>query len=249
MSEENTRRRLLGNALLLTAVSLLLRTAGLAYRASVTARVGLEGMGLYTLVQTAFVFAATISTAGLSTAVTCVTSENRSTGRGSRHVVLRALLYAVPLGTAAGLGLYLGARVISVHFLADARASTALRVLAPSLPLMSAAAVLKGYFYARREAALPAAADVLELTVEMLVFLALSTRWQIREPEAGCAAIALGTSLSELASCAFLSIACLLRRRTETGVRTPVLRRFLRIASRRRNCLTCWPWSSGRREN
>ena len=230
MSENSERRSLLPNAVLLTAVSFLMRTAGISYRAFVTYRIGPEGMGLYTLVQTAFLFTVTVSTAGLSTAVTRVVSENRSTGRGSGNAVLHAFCYALPLGALSGLLLYSGAPYISTHFLGDVRSAQALRVLAWSLPVMSAAAVLKGYFYARREALLPAVSDVLEQGTEMLVFLLLSLRLRGMPAETGCAVIAVGTAVSEAASCAFLLMAWIGKRRGERDDREPVLRRFLRIA-------------------
>ena len=228
MPKDSERRTILTNAILLTSISLLLKTAGLSYRAEVAQQVGQEGMGLYTLVQTVFLFTVTFSTAGLSTAVMRVVSENRSTGRSCRNAVPHALLYALPLGGLAGLALYLGADGISAHFLADARAAAALRILSPSLPVMSAAAVLKGYFYARREAILPAVSDAMEQGAEMLFFLMAAQRIPLRTPEAGCAIIAMGTTVSELVSCLFLTLAYRFRR--EKQGYTPVLRRFLRIA-------------------
>ena len=228
--KNSDRRTMLCNAVLLTGISLLLRTAGISYRARAVQMIGQESMGLYTLVQTVFLFAVTFSTAGLSTAVMRVVSENMSTDRPSRNAVPQALLYALTLGGLAGLVLYIGAQWLSAHFLADARAALALRILAPSLPVMSASAVLKGYFYARREAVMPAVSDALEQGVEMLVFLAVVQKIRDLSPEAGCAAIALGTTVSELVSCLYLAAACRRQRRRERKGTAPVLRRFLRIA-------------------
>ncbi|MCI6907809.1 MAG: polysaccharide biosynthesis C-terminal domain-containing protein [Clostridiales bacterium] len=224
------RRKLVLNAAVLTAVSLLLRTAGMSYRVHMTERVGTEGIGLYTLTQTAFLFAVTLATAGLSTAVTRVVSEDIGAGRENRRVLPRALCYAVPLGTLAGALLFFGADPIGAHFLADARTALPLRILAPALPVMSAAAVLKGYFYARRDAALPAVSDVLEQGVEMAVFFALAGRWAPRGVAWGCAAIVTGTTASELASLVFLAAAYRLRRHREAARGEPVLPRLLRIA-------------------
>ena len=241
--KNSDRRRMLCNAILLTCISLLLRTVGISYRARAVQLIGQESMGLYTLVQTVFLFAVTFSTAGLSTAVMRVVSENMSTDRPSRNAVPQALLYALPLGGMAGLAMFLGAHGISAHFLADARAALSLRILAPSLPVMSAAAVLKGYFYARREAVMPAVSDALEQGVEMLVFLAVVQKLRSLSPEIGCAVIALGTTVSELASCLYLTAAYRIRRKRGER-RCWGASCALRCRSRRRPAWArdCVPW-------
>ena len=63
------------NAVLLTASALLLRTMNISYRVYLTSKIGAEGMGLYQLVFSVFVLAITLSTSGISLAVTRLVSE------------------------------------------------------------------------------------------------------------------------------------------------------------------------------
>jgi len=225
------RKQMLQNAALITTVSLALRAAGMAYRVYTAGKVGAAGLGLYTLVQSAFSFAVTLSTAGISTAVTRLVSEDMARRVHNRRVLLVSMLYAVGLGCTAGTGLWFLADFVGETLLRDIRTALSLRILAPALPFMAAAACLKGYFYAQRRAWLPATADVVEQGVEIAVFASIVGSMAPRGIEYGCAAIVIGTTASELMSCAYLLLFYRLRRtRSRECERTGVLRRLTKIA-------------------
>ena len=205
MQTGKTEKTMFRNAVLMTAVSLGLRTAGIYYRAQMRKTVGLEGVGLYTLTQTAFLFAVTAATAGLHTAVTMVLSENA--GKGNRRAVRDALGYALLMGLAAGALLFILAPVIAGKLLGDARCTPSLRILSPALPVMAAAAVFKGFFYAQRQAGFVALSDVLEQGVEMTAFFLAAERLAPMGLTWACASIAIGTTVSEISSCTMLAVA------------------------------------------
>lgn len=225
------RQQILRNAAIITGVSLLLRASGMIYRVFTASRVGAPGLGLYTLVQSAFSFAVTLATAGISTAVTRLVSEDMAREKHNRRVLQVSLGYALSLGITAGLGLWFGAEFIGKTLLGDARTVLSLRILAPALPFMAAAACLKGYFYARRRAFLPATADVVEQAVEIAVFASLVNSMASRGIEYGCAAIVLGTTASELISCSYLGLFYRFRPgRQQESTGTGVLTRLTRVA-------------------
>lgn len=58
-----------GNALLLAAATLFMRTVSVVWGAYVSGRIGAEGMGLYSLIMSAYTFAVTLATSGINLAV------------------------------------------------------------------------------------------------------------------------------------------------------------------------------------
>ena len=121
------------NSLVLTGFSIAMRVAGIAFSMYVAAGVGAEGMGLYQLTYSAFTFAVTLATAGISVAVTRVlTEEQGMKRRGSERPVMRcALIYASLISLTAAVCVLLGSGYIGRVLLSDERTVLSLRVLAP----------------------------------------------------------------------------------------------------------------------
>ena len=68
------------NGLMLSAVSLILRTAGVSFNAYVTSEIGAAGTGLFTLVMSVYSPALTLATAGVNLAVSRLTAEELGKG-------------------------------------------------------------------------------------------------------------------------------------------------------------------------
>ena len=81
------------NAAILTASSLILRFVGIIFKVWLAAKIGAEGIGLYQLVFSVYMFAATFATSGICTAVTRLVSEELVIGskNGVRRIVLRCV--------------------------------------------------------------------------------------------------------------------------------------------------------------
>ena len=152
------------NAAVLTATSLVLRAAGMVFRVVVAGKIGAEGMGLHQLIFTVYQLFITAATAGLSVAATRLVTEELAAGRpGTVDSALgRCLALGAGLGTLAGLAQFAFAAPISRWWLGDMRAAVSLRILAPSLPFMAAAAALRNYTRQRKEGKNPVfrAADI-----------------------------------------------------------------------------------------
>ena len=202
------RSPFLKNAAVLTGTSLLLRTVGIFFRIYLSDRIGAEGMGLYQLVISVYTFASAFAAAGICTAVTRLVAE--ALARGDRSTALRALRGAVWVSIAAGLLsagiLALTADPLSRYLLKDGRAAAALRILTVSLPFMGVSSCLKGYFLARRRAAVTARAQLLEQAVRIGVIALLLERVGPSDLSAACGAVMLGDVIAEIASCLRLAL-------------------------------------------
>ena len=69
-----TKQKFFLQGLLLTGVSLFLRVTNMGYRSYLSGRLGAAGMGLYQLIFSIFALTVTLSTSGISLAVTRMVS-------------------------------------------------------------------------------------------------------------------------------------------------------------------------------
>ena len=69
------KRKLLANALFMSASALLLRFAGVSFNVWLSNRIGEAGMGLFQLISSAYMLAVTFATSGIRTATVRLLSE------------------------------------------------------------------------------------------------------------------------------------------------------------------------------
>ncbi len=199
-------RQILRDAVILTAFSLIMRVSAIAFSMFLSSSIGAQGVGLNQLVFSAFSFAVTFATAGISVAVTKILTEEYGRGvRGSESPILRAACaYALTVSAVSAGTVYVCAPYIGAVVLRDARTVLPLRLLAPALPLMALSACGKGYLLAVRKASHIAVSDFLEQGVEVGVLAALLHFLPTVDAGIACQYIAVSIVLSELASLVYL---------------------------------------------
>ena len=81
------------NAAVLTVTALILRGIGMVFRVWLSGAVGAEGMGLYQLILSVYMLAATFATSGICTAVTRLIAEELEVGtaRSVRRILFRSV--------------------------------------------------------------------------------------------------------------------------------------------------------------
>lgn len=179
-------KRYFYNAILLSISALIMRSVAVAFNVYVTEKVGAEGMGILTLVGSAYGFAVTFATSGVSLAVTrlvaetVVTAPQREASRRLANVALVTALYSAVFGGLAGAVLFFGADYIGTSLLGDERTVASLRIFAVTLPCSALASALAGYFNACRRVSKNAVTQVsgqalkIAATVSALSFFAPS---------------------------------------------------------------------------
>ncbi len=196
------------NAAILTVSSLILRFAGIIFKVWLAAKIGAEGIGLYQLVFSVYMFAATFATSGICTAVTRLTSEELAVGNkdGIKRIITRCIQLSCIIAAATITILYFGADLISVKLLHEARAALSIKILAFSLPFMGICSCLKGYFIARRKAAPSSVSQLLEQAVRIALIMPLVARYSSLGLEYACTAVLLGDTVAEAVSCLYVYI-------------------------------------------
>lgn len=200
-----TKRKLyLQNALLLTASGLVLRMLGMGFRVVLSAFLGGEGMGLYQLILSLYMVFVSLATAGMNVASTRLAAQSLARGQGMAATLRGLCTAALAFGTLAMVAQAVLAGPAARYLLHDARAETALRILAPSLPFMAVSGTLRGCFLASRRVTPNVVTQLIEQLVRMAVAVAglrVMAQWGAGY---GCAAVVLGNTVSEGVSCILL---------------------------------------------
>ena len=192
----------------MTLTALLLRTIGMFFRVWLSGRIGSEGMGLYQLIFSVYMLAATFATSGITTAVTRLIAEELELGTAAsvKRILKRSVTLALIIGAVSALLVYVFSDFIALNWIKDIRAARSIRILSLSLPFMGISSCIKGYFYAVRRAATPSAAQIIEQLIRIAVIFAVIDAYSAKGLEYACAAVLIADTIAEALSCLFVYI-------------------------------------------
>lgn len=165
-----TKKKFFIQGAILTAVSLFLRITNMGYRSYLSQKIGPEGMGLYQLIFSVFMLTVTLSTSGISLAVTRMVSAAIAAGRREtvRSTVAKCFAFCLCISSVISLCLFFLADFAAAAFLGNLKAAPCLRILGFGLPFMSLCTCMKGYFLAVDESLSTAISDTLEQILTIL---------------------------------------------------------------------------------
>lgn len=192
------------NGILMTAVSLIIRTVGVAFNAYVSNKVGASAMGLYSLIMSIYFFAVTFATSGVNLAATRMVAEalGRSDCREARRAMNRCIVYSLCFGLCGGAVLFIFADFIGVTLLGDARTVNGIHLLSLSLAPLALSSAMTGYFTAVRRVVKNAADALFEQFVKIAVCTFLLLLLMPKGMEYACLALVGGGTVAEI--CSFL---------------------------------------------
>lgn len=195
------------NTIILSACALTLRLAGVAFKIWLSAHVGSEAIGLYQIIMSVYIFAASFATSGLSTAVTRLTTDELATSRsGVRKIVSRGMALSLLVAALSFVLLFFCANFISLRFIGDARAIPSIKIMATGLIFMGLCSCLRGYFLARRNALSSSLSQILEQVVRISVIAILLSVFGCKSVTFATAAIVIGDAAAEAFSALFLFV-------------------------------------------
>lgn len=191
------------NAFCLTVSAFLMRLINILYRIYLTDKIGAEGMGLYQLIYSVFIFAITVSTAGISLSVTRIISTAISSGKQNTigSCIRKCILFSLCMSIGAAVLLICSAGMIGNGILGDSRVILSLQILAIGLPFMAICACMKGYFLAVRGVIRSAIGELLEQLVTISVSVSLFILAAPSTVEHCCCVVVIGSTAGEIASC------------------------------------------------
>lgn len=219
------------SALMLTAVNLLLRTAGTTFQVYLSGRIGASGIGLLQLVLSVASLSMTAGIAGIRTGAMYLTAEELGKKRPGNvaWVLSGSYLYSIICSSIVAIAVYLFAPTIAGLWIGDSRATDALRIFAAFMPVSCLCGVMTGYFTAANRITTLAAVEVAEQVCSITVTILALHFWAGTDPARACQAVIFGSSIS--ACMTLISLVVLrLRERATVGARIPVAKRLTGIA-------------------
>lgn len=194
------------NGMILACSTVFLRGVGVSFNVYITNKIGAEGIGLFGLIMSVYMFATTLASSGASLAATRLVTEELSSGcdRGIKKSMRICLFYTLSFGLLSAFILFFFAEPLGVRWMGDSRAVKSLRVLAVSMPFIALSSAMNGYFTAVRRVAKSAATQVFEILVKIVVTVFFLNIFIDRGIEYACVAVVGGGSVAEMASCLFL---------------------------------------------
>lgn len=135
---------------MLTLTNLSLRSVSLLFQVYLSRTIGAAGMGKMQLVLTVGGFAMTLGTSGVRVAAMNLTARERGLDHpaGVKKAITSCLLYGLFASLLAGTLLYFLAPTLANTFVGDGSVLPAIWLMALSLPLNCACAVLSGCYTA-----------------------------------------------------------------------------------------------------
>ena len=193
------KRKFIYNGIVLTLVGFAMRGVSLFLGAYISAEIGAEGVGLQGLIATVYSFAVTFATSGISLSVTRLVAASIGEGSGEGRILRGAFLYAICFGTAATVILFTFSDLIGGVVLSDSRITSALYILSLSLLPIALSSVIAGYFVAVRRVALNATVQICGQLMRIGLTVFLLSRVQGEDIGGAIRALALGTTVTEVA--------------------------------------------------
>lgn len=193
----------------MTITAFILRGLGVFLRVYLSKKIGAEGMGLYQLILSVYMLAATFATAGVSTAAIQVVNDEMA--KGTKQTVLKAfkktLCICIFWGIILAFFLYNLSDVIGKNWINDVRTIPSLKLTVFALPFMAATSCIKGYFIAYRRVSIPSEAQIFEQVVRLVIIFFITDYFLPYGIDAACVAIIIGDVISEMSSFTYSYIA------------------------------------------
>ena len=216
-------RKFFLNAIILCAVSMLMRTVGVSFNIYVSNRAGAEAMGLYALLSSVYGFSVTFATSGINFATMRLVAKalGKNDGQEASAVLKRCVIYSLFFSSVATITLFSCSEFIGLKILNDERTVLSLKILSATLIPISLSSTFNGYFTAVKRVYKNAVIQVCEQAIKIFVVSSLLSLFLPKGIEFACAALALGGGVAEISSFLLSGVAFLFdKKRTIKGSAT-----------------------------
>ena len=219
-----TKKKLfIKNAIILTAVSILMRGVSFSFNVYAANKIGASGMGLFALIMSVYGFGITFATSGIHLASTKVIAEEIAQGKSEREAVKKCVVYALFFGSLAMLLIFFGASFFANIIVGDSRIETPLKILSISLPCVSVSFALGGYFTASGKVYKNSFVQVAEQIVKIVSAIILLNIYGTKRAESACICLVASGTLAEIFSFLVLFVVYKIDIRKEQRASSPDL--------------------------
>ena len=134
------------NAAILTATALLVRIVSVSFGVYIANRIGAEGVGVFQLITSVYLFAITLATSGIHLTTTRLVTEELAQNRPAtaQKALHKCLVYSLFFSCCAGVLLFISAPRITCVWLHNKISARPFYVLSFSLPPLAVSCVFSG---------------------------------------------------------------------------------------------------------
>lgn len=169
MEKENQKEKRAGflkGAVWIAAGGLIAKIIGAAYRIPLTNLIGGHGLGLYQLVYPVYCLLLTVSATGIPSSIAKLTAERLEKGKSARPIFKTAMKLFVLIGLCGGIFMALIAPLLS-KAQGTEEVLGGYYALAPSVLLVSAISVFRGYFQGKNKMHPTALSEITEQVIKV----------------------------------------------------------------------------------
>ena len=196
MKKSNKKESFIKGAAIIAGGGFLAKVIGALYRIPLTNLIGGYGLGLYQMVYPVYCLLLTVSATGIPSSIAKLTAERISKGQGDKPLFSTAIKLFLFIGLAGSAVMVATAPLLSRA--QDCRQVTAgYFTLAPSVFLVSAISVFRGWFQGKNDMLPTALSEVCEQLVKVAFGLLFAYIFR-EEVEKAVVFLLLAVSLSEL---------------------------------------------------
>ncbi|MBQ3181778.1 MAG: oligosaccharide flippase family protein [Clostridia bacterium] len=200
------KKQFIKNAVLLTAVSLLMRAVSFSFNVYIANKIGASGMGLFALIMSVYNFGVTFAASGINLASTKVIAEEIAQGKSRSAAVKKCVLYALFFGVLASTLIYFASGYFANTLIGDMRIELPLKILSFSLPCVAVSFALGGYFIASGKVYKNSIVQVTEQAVKIFVAVLLLNKLYVKSAQFACIALVTSGTVAEIVSFIILFI-------------------------------------------
>lgn len=200
----------IANGMLLTLISLLIRTVSVVFNVYVSNTIGAEALGLFTLVSTVYGFGLTLATSGINLATTRLISEcigknnidaiSIRNNKEIKSIINKCVKYALSFSVSVSILFYFFSDFIGINILGDIKTVSSIKLLSVTFVPISVSSVFNGYFVAVRRVYKNAFLQVFEQLIKIVTIIILFGSHFCDDIESSCVSMVIGIVLSETLS-------------------------------------------------
>lgn len=192
--------------LILTISGFIARALGLFNRVIITRLLGIEGLGIYVLINPTLQLLIVLAQLGLLIAVPSLMGKNE---KRQKKILSASFILVLSSTFLSSLGLFFFARPLANNFLQDSRAYLPLLLIIPHLFCISISTMLRAYFQGEENASPYAVSQIVEQITRIAASFWFVTAFIPHGVVFGVAGIMLASIVGEIAQILVLSVAFL----------------------------------------
>lgn len=214
------RSNLLSGALILSVGGVLAKIFSAIYRIAITRILGGVGIGIYQLIFPVYSLCVVLTTSGLPLAISKVVAKHEG-----KNVIKKCLTFVCLFALVLSVLLFVSSGALA-KLQGEQNIAICYAILAPSIIVVSASSVFKGYFQGRRQFVPSALSNIIEQFIKFVVGLVLTLLLIKQSLVLAIIGAVVAIDISEIVS--FFVLVCFYRKKKDCNASTLSIKALLK---------------------